>query len=106
MPTLYKRLNRYCNITKSTFLTDQERQQLGKIIAQSYWNYKHPETAVQYATFTDADTGKISRVISYPHTFTPLMDAIIKEYYAKKYPPPTKRKRIPVKSTPIYSTKK
>lgn len=103
MPTLYKRVNYYCEINKTPHLNAQQRAELGKIVIDAFWAKKRPDWAVTHATYTN-EQGTF-RVVAYPRWFLPIVDQLIDDFYQVLYPPAPKRKRIPAKSTPIYSTK-
>lgn len=102
MPTLYKRLNYYCEINKKPQLSSEQRMALGKTVIDTFWAKKRPDWAVTHAVYTN-EQGTF-RVVSYPRWFLPVVDQLIDDFY-KSLPVPEKRKRIPTKSKPIYSTK-
>lgn len=106
MATLYERVNKYADSKKKTYLTKEQRCELGKIVIEVYFQEKHKKTPVHYQNFT-SEEGSV-RVISYPKSFAPTIDKLIKEYY-KTVPEsvPKQRKRIPISSPkPAYSTRK
>lgn len=135
MPTLYERLTRYCTKSKNPkpqMLSHEERAAFGRIVCDNYMLVKHPRKTIQFKTFANEEG--TFKVISYPKYFIPTVDIMIADYYKnnKESPPPEQvtalpptektiaksstqiiaqpgtariRKRIALKSIPIYSSK-
>lgn len=104
MATLYERVNKYADSKKKKYLTIDQRCELGRIVIAEYYKIKPPKTAVHTETFTNA-FGTF-RVISYPNSFSPTIDKLVKEYYLKlPVEPSRERKRIPTSHKPIFSSR-
>ena len=103
MATLHRRLTHYCFVNKKPELTEEQKSGLGRIIIEAYCAQKKPTTPIHHELFTN-ETGSF-KVVSYPRYFIPEIDRFIADFYQALYPPAPKRKRIPAKSKPVYSTK-
>lgn len=93
MPTIYKRIKHYCNSTKNRILSQEQRIELGKIIADHYVNHSGIKKNL-YRTSSLEPEGEF-KVVSYPKIYNPEIDRQIAEYYLQNAP--KKRKRIPLK---------
>lgn len=105
MSTLTIRLARYRKQPENLHLpalTAQQRMELGSRIIRKYYAQKDPELAVFYGREV-GETGTF-RVITYPNSFNPDIDQMIRDFY-KEIPPPKVRKRIQVRKTPVFTFK-
>lgn len=105
MPTLYNRLAHIVAANpKLVELSKEQRAELGKVVAETYWATKDPKTKFYFSVFKNEEG--TFRVASYPRTFTEEIDKLIKEYYRCFMPEPKPlRKRTKI-SKPVYSSKK
>jgi len=94
MATLFKRLNHYCVSNKKPELSPQQKQELGKLVADKFFHTKNEKQVVHHATFTN-ESGTF-RVVAYPKWFCQEVDSMINDYYST-LPTPRKRTRIPAK---------
>lgn len=112
MPTVFNRLQHYCNTNTLVLPERNIRAEIGKQIAHIYIQVKKKEAAISRIESVEPEGTFF--VITYPKTFLKDIDNFIAEYMTqladkqiiekpKKGTETTKRKRIPI---PAYPARK
>lgn len=99
MALLINRLKYFCYSNKIALFDKEKRRVIGKLVAAAYHEQKDPEPL---KIVINKEKDGIFRVLKYPTSFIPQMDAIISNYHQGKYKTPDqpekrKRQRIPLK---------